>query len=188
MLRSQLWLWMLMFCALALIDACESRDNAKDGDSTRDGPANDGYVTELAVDDAEGEDASESNAVIDGPTNPAVAFLGDWILTGSSLQQCPIRTLDNNAYAVPVSFFLGSEDADGGEAGLYYDPGLGCSLPMVVSGNAAVLRSAPVLCPPLGSPDEVEFSSVQVTAAGSVLTVVEKATSASTSGEALANG
>lgn len=158
--------WLLCFCAWPLW-ACASRHDVRANDEADD-------ATSDAVDGAPGSDASPDGAspVDAGPhagcdsdapeaaaPDALAPFLGRWTMTATSHQQCAASSLVS-PYQTIVRFEQGP--ADGGAA-LLFDPDLGCALPMAVEGNVAQLSPAPALCGSLGTPPDLEFTSVQVT-------------------------
>lgn len=94
----------------------------------------------------------------------ATPFLGTWTLVGNEQYICAAVTSDMIPESATMTVRPGPGPTDAGEIDLLFDPGLGCSLPMSITGAVATLASAPQTCGASGKPIDRVFTSIEVTA------------------------
>jgi hypothetical protein len=94
----------------------------------------------------------------------ATPFLGTWTLVGNEQYIRAAAASDIIPESATMTFRPGPGPTDAGEIDLLFDAGLGCSLPMSITGAVATLTSAPQTCGASGKPIDRVFTSIEVTA------------------------
>jgi hypothetical protein len=130
--------------------------------------------------DGDGDGGAEADAASteggDDPSatlNGADLFLGTWTLSGTEQYVCSNELAGEEPVTNPVTLTRGTGVTDSGSIDLMFDPGLGCALPMSVSGAAARLMSPPQLCSVRATPIDRQFTSVEISPLGSVFIIEE---------------
>lgn len=152
--------------------ACASHHDSKTDDEPTDGSESTSFTdaSDGGSSDAGFEaEASEAAACPEGGSSP---FFGPWTLTGTSDQECAALSIVGR-YTTPVSFEGAPDASEAGSIDVLFDTGLGCSLLLSVEGSVAELSAAPALCGAVGTPPDIEFTSVQVTAGESSMQITE---------------
>jgi hypothetical protein len=154
------------------LTACAAHHDSKAEDEPGDDSESASFTDASEAAAVDGGFEAEDSGMAPGAEVGSSPFLGAWTLTGTSDQQCAARSIVA-PYASVVSFELAPDAAEAGSTEVLFDTGLGCLLLLAVEGGVAQLSTVPVLCGTIGTPPDLEFTSVQVTASGSSMQITE---------------